>query len=348
MKSFDTTRPITSNSHNTLGEQGSIFYAMEVIGLTYDPASLDKIHAALPFVPVMNGESCSCQSDRADEDNSGVIGCSQECWAPADAKVWDAGAFVWSFTDYRGETSWPNVVSFYGILDLCGFNKPVSNWYITWWGDAAGWENSGKSVLASPAWAPPASGGKQLTITALSSTPNGTLSLAVNGMPIGSPVPVQHLGFATWRGINYQPGNYTVTAKDSSGVVVGTFVSLSPGEATALKVSLDWAGSGSGGAVVGGRRDAALLGVTVVDSGGVVVVGARHNITFTIEGPGELLGLGNGDHQNHLPGQGFSTIPAYSGMVRGIVRGLQASGQPMTVTVSAQGLTSDKIVIDVV
>jgi len=99
---------------------------------------------------------------------------------------------------------------------------------------------------------------------------------------------------------------------------------------------------------VGGRRDAALLGVSVVDAVGTVVVGARHNITFTIEGPGELLGLGNGDHANHLPGQGISTIPAYSGRARGVVRGLQASGQPMTVTVSADGLSSDKLVINVV
>jgi hypothetical protein len=128
MKALDATRPITANGHNTLGQNGSIFEALDVMGLTYDPGSLDKMHAELPTKPLLNGESASCQSDRGDDDTSGVIACSQASWSPADSRLWDAGAFVWSGFDYRGETGWPNVVSFYGLLDLCLFDKPVAGW----------------------------------------------------------------------------------------------------------------------------------------------------------------------------------------------------------------------------
>ena len=40
MKTFDPTRPITANGHNTLGLNGSIFDALDVMGLTYDPSQL--------------------------------------------------------------------------------------------------------------------------------------------------------------------------------------------------------------------------------------------------------------------------------------------------------------------
>ena len=139
MKTLDA-RPITSNAHFTLGQNGSIMGQVDVMGLTYDYGSLAKMHAGRPTAPLLNGESASCQSDRADFDASGVIGCSRDSWATADAQVWDMGAFVWSGHDYRGECGgWPNTVSFYGVLDLCGFDKGVAGWYKVFWGAAAGW-----------------------------------------------------------------------------------------------------------------------------------------------------------------------------------------------------------------
>lgn len=339
MKALDD-RPITANAHNTLGSNGSILSVLDVMGLTYDPADLDKIHAERPSAPLMNGESASCQSDRTDTNAAGVYACSRDSWAPADSRVWDAGAFVWSGFDYRGETSWPNVVSFYGLLDLCGFDKPVANFYRAWWG------RNESFVYASPPWA--ASSGASITITAVAAA--ASLQLAVNGVSVGGPEPVTHLGFTTWSNVKFSAGNFTVSSFDLSGAPLGVFVSRTPGPPAALRATVDWSGSAQGGALKGDLRDAALVAVAVVDSNGVVVSDARVNVTFSVTGPGELAGLCNGDHQNHAPGQGISTLPTYGGLVRAALRGTSPTGAPLKLSVSADGdgLTGAEIQIDVV
>ena len=349
MRALDATRPITSNAHFTLGQAGSIMGSVDVMGLTYDYSSLAKMRAGRPGVPLLNGESASCQSDRADEDVSSVIGCSRDSWATADANAWDAGAFVWSGTDYRGECGgWPNTVSFYGVLDLCGFDKGVAAWYKVWWGAAAGWPTASSRVAAWPPWAQPRGGaGASLTITAVAAA--ASVQLSVNGVAVGAaPVPLAHLGFATWT-VPFAAGNYSVTSYDAAGAPLGEFVSRSPGPAAALRAVVDWPGSGPAGALLAGRRDAALVAVSVVDADGIVVRGAAVNISFAVTGPGELLGLGNGDHANKLPAQGTAWMPAYDGLARAVLRGAAAApGAPLQLVVTSDGLEGAAVDIDVV
>lgn len=343
MTAIDPTRPITSNAHFTLGQNGSIQSVLPVIGLTYDYASLDKLHAGRPDAPVLNGESASCQSDRADSDASGVIACSQSSWAPAAARIWDAGAFVWSGFDYRGETSWPDVISFYGVLDYCGFDKPVAQWYKAYWGRDAGWANSSSYVEASPAWA--ATAGETVTITGLAAA--ASLQLTVNGVTVGAREPVADLGFATWK-VQYTPGSYVVESFDAAGTRLGSFTSVTPGAPVSLRATLDWRGSAADGSLVAGGRDAALVTVAVVDVAGVVVRGARVNVTFSVSG-GELRGLCNGDHAGHNPDQGLTWLPTYDGLARAVVRSpAAATGQPLRLSVTADGVVGDEVVIGVV
>jgi len=305
------------------------------------------MHAERPSAPLLNGESASCQSSRGDADAAGVVGCSRDSWAPADAREWDAGAFVWSGFDYRGETSWPSVVSYYGVLDLCGFDKPPAMWYKAWWGAASGWPAAAAFVAAWPPWAASAAGAP-VDITAVA--PAAALQLAVNGVPVGGPVPVPRLGFATWGKVPFQPGNYTVASLDAAGAQVGLFVSRTPGPPVALRATVEWPGSGPGGALRGDRRDAALVAVALVDArGDVVSGGAPVNVSYAVTGPGELLGLGNGDHMNHAPGQGVTSLPTFGGLARAILRGTAPTGEPLRLRVSADadGLAAAEIAIDV-
>ena len=341
MRPLDPTRNITSNSHFTLGSNGSIMSVLPMVGLTYDYASLDKIHAGRPDTPVLNGESASCQSDRADADSSEVLACTQSSWAPAAARVWDAGAFVWSGFDYRGEVSWPDVISFYGVLDFCGLDKPVADWYYAWWGRDAGAPAS--RVRASPAWS--AAAGARVTITGVAAA--AALQLTVNGVAVGGRASVAELGFATWA-VDFAPGNYTVDSFDSAGAPLGSFTSVTPGAAAALRATVEWPGSAAGGALAAGGRDAALITVAVVDAAGVVVRGAAHNVTFSISG-GELRALCNGDHQGHAPAEGPTSTPVYDGLARAMVRSAAvATGAPLRLSVSADGLTGASVELAVV
>jgi hypothetical protein len=57
----------------------------------------------------------------------------------------------------------------------------------------------------------------------------------------------------------------------------------------------------------------------------------------------------NGDHLNHLPGQGISSTPVYKGLARLIVRsGQSPTGAPLVVTMTSDGLVGTSIEIDVV
>ena len=346
MKTLDATRPVTANAHFTLGQNGSIMSVVDVMALTYDSGNLIHMREGRPGVAVLNGESASCQSDQGDDDASDVIACSRDAWSTADENEWDGGAFVWSGFDYRGECGgWPNTVSFYGVLDLCGFDKPVSHWYTVWWGLAAGWPGAASQVLASPPWAPPQGGGGTVKITAVAA--GASVQLSVNGVAVGAPAAMAHNGLVTWS-VAYAPGNYSVVSFDAAGAPLGSFVSRSPGPAAALRAVVDWPGSGANGALLAGRRDAALVAVTVVDADGIVVRSARPTLTFAVSGPAELLGLGNGQHDNHIPGAGVSAMPAYNGHARAIIRGTVATGAPAQLTVSADGLASANVDIDVV
>lgn len=81
----------------------------------------------------------------------------------------------------------------------------------------------------------------------------------------------------------------------------------------------------------------------MVDSAGRVVPGASNNVTFTVSGPAEVYGVGNGDPANQTPDKvgkkdlpygGVWVIPTYMGLVRAIVATL--SGEPGQVVVHAK------------
>ena len=71
------------------------------------------------------------------------------------------------------------------------------------------------------------------------------------------------------------------------------------------------------------------------------VPGASNGVTFTVDGPGEVYGVGNGDPANltpdkvgqgDLPFGGVWKIPAFMGLVRAIV---QTGSQPGKIVVHA-------------
>ena len=104
----------------------------------------------------------------------------------------------------------------------------------------------------------------------------------------------------------------------------------------------EWPGSGPSGALLLDGIDVVLIVVSVHDASGRVVPDARNNVTFTIAGPGFMLGAGNGDQLNHLPRAGIDYQPAYAGLLKVIVRGVAGTETSTTlqVTAASEGLQS--------
>ena len=150
--------------------------------------------------------------------------------------------------------SWPGVYSYYGVNDVCGFGKPVLDWYRAWWGSEAGHAGAENRLVGYPAWSLAAqeSKGGQVTIVALAAA--ATVQLAINGVPFGSPIPVPALGYAKWDAVPFALGNYSLTSYNANGDVLGTFVSVSAGAPASLAMEVEWPGSEKNGAISGGGR----------------------------------------------------------------------------------------------
>jgi beta-galactosidase len=186
-------------------------------------------------------------------------------------------------------------------------------------------------------------------ITIVAVTAAASVQLAINGVPVGAREAVPRLGHVSWAGVAFVPGNYTLTAYDAAGDSVAIFVSATPGAPARINLSLDWPGGGPGGALIADARDVAFVRATVVDADGVTVPWANNELNFSVSGAGELLGLCNGDNADHLPKQGATVRPAYAGLARAVVRGgAAATGQPLLLNVSANGLEGAQLSIDVV
>lgn len=162
---LDDTRPITyggDNGSNFIGANG----AVQVRGINYirngTPGWVDKYHADHPNQPIIGTEEASCFVSRAGAKNdlgNGVLDTSGDVtagWSSTpkglvkfiEEREWFAGTFLWTGFDYRGEPN-PfynaNASSSFGVMDLCGMEKPLFYYYKSWWTDEP-------VIKAAPHW----------------------------------------------------------------------------------------------------------------------------------------------------------------------------------------------------
>merc|ERR1712064_117604 len=87
----------------------------------------------------------------------------------------------------------------------------------------------------------------------------------------------------------------------------------------------------------------ALVQVEVQDQDGNVVPTNGPEVTFSVSGPGKLIGTGNGDPSS-LTNDKSPTREAYHGLALGIVQGTHEEGS-ITVTAATKDLGSSTVVI---
>jgi beta-galactosidase len=223
-----------------------------------------------------------------------------------------------------------------------GFEKDRGAYYRSWW-----LPSGSAFVRASPRdWTAPVAIGANATVFVF--TGATAAEALVNGVSLGR-VTVTKLGFADFGSVPFVPGNLTAVAYDRSGNVVAVDTVLTTGNPVALKLSLE---DDNGRPYTADGDDVALVRCAVVDSAGRVVPGASERVTFTVSGPGNVYGVGNGDPanltpdkvgQNDLPFGGVWTISTYMGLARAIVA--TESGQPGAVIVKgiAPGLRGGEV-----
>ena len=134
----------------------------------------------------------------------------------------------------------------------------------------------------------------------------------------------------------YQPGELRVVTY-KNGTEWATATKCTAGTAAQLRVSADRTGIAADG------LDLSFIKVEVLDKDGNTVPEASNDITFNVEGAGELVATDNGNPAD------FTAFPektrkAFSGLALGIVKGSGGAGT-IKVTASASGLQAGEVTV---
>lgn len=300
---LDPTRQCTAamNSWSSAAADG-ISTVIDVQGFNYinngDP---DAFHRNNPKTPIIGTEEASAFSTRgiyentktyrsAYDDHKPSYGATaEEWWKFFSVRPWLSGSFVWTGFDYRGEPSpfgWPNISSHFGILDTCGFPKDSFYYYQSWWSD--------KTVLhLLPHWNWPGQDGQEIDVRSFSNCE--AVELLLNGKSLGKQTMPRN-SHLRWK-VKYTPG--TLAAKGyKGGRVIAEEKVETTGAPAAIRLLADRAAINADG------EDLSILMVAVTDAQGRIVPTATNLMEFSLSGPGQIIGVGNGDpicHEADVP-----------------------------------------------
>ncbi len=326
----DGSRPVTvpPMPFGRIGDGGLV--VSDVMGYNYADPQAEAYHAANPGVPVIGTENVSAVGTRGiyvTDPAKGHVGSydpytttgrasAEGWWRFVSARPWVAGGFIWTGFDYRGEPSpyqWPNISSQYGVLDTCGFPKDTFYYYQSWW--------TTKPVLhVFPHWNWPGLEGQEIAVWVHSNLEK--VELFLNGDSLGAKEMAKDSHLA-WS-VPYAPG--VIEARGYAG---GKLVLTARRETTRAPSRI--AMRPDRHSIAGDGEDVVLFAVEVQDAQGRVVPTADNQISFTVTGPGRLIGVGNGDPTSHESDKG-ETRKAFSGLCMAIVQAAREAG---TVTLEA-------------
>ncbi len=385
----DPTRPTTAGNDNLWASTQPYRHTIDVYGFNYKPHAYKDFHEANPTKPYYGSETASCISSRgfyvfpvSDEKGAGWpegapyqvssydlyapywASCPDYEWKFEDENPSCAGEFVWTGFDYLGEptpynfdptvltnfhdeaarkaaekeleemsrNAPPSRSSYFGIFDLAGFPKD------RYWLYKSRWCPDEPTAHILPHWTWPGREGQVTPVHVYTS--GDSAELFVNGKSQGIRKRGDKEYRLRWDSVVYEPGEVmVVTYRDGSEWARDTV--RTAGAPAALKLSAE----NVGGTV--------FVTVKVVDKDGLFVPTASNTVTFSLDGPAELLATDAGDATSHVS---FSSpsLPAFSGMASALVRlrrphlkpGKHAvPARPTTITVTSPGLKEDSIIV---
>lgn len=271
------------------------------------------------------------QSVLADDDEQcSSLGNSSTSWgakstesciiADRDAPF-SLGQFLWSGFDYIGEpTPYHTKNSYFGQLDTAGFKKDSFYIYQAEWTDY----RVRPMVHLFPYW--DFSEGQLVDVRVCSNAP--VVELFLNDASQGK----FHIDHARgtrlvgdWR-IPYVKGVLRAVAYDENGNPIATDVRSSFEDADAIVLSPDKRTMAADGS------DLIFVEISAVDRDGRPVENANNRIRVTVEGPGRLVGLDNGDSTDYDSYKGTSRR-LFSGKLLAVTA---ATLEPGAITVRAE------------
>ena len=328
----DATRPVGNGNRPYMNEKRildlGIFEPLDLTGWNYKRAYV-PVKERYPRMPIIYSESASAVSSygfylddplggmrfrlRGKDDPKQVdsrdlqsnIDLADEVFDYMDRDAYCCGEFVWTGFDYLGEPSPYDVEarsSYFGIVDLTGVPKD------RYWLYRSHWNITSPTLHISPdTWTFPGREGRNTPVMVYTDSDeaelflNGrTLGRRRKGEPVALPETMTNFHFAAchryrlmWLDVPYEPGELKAVSY-RKGVKTGEKVLRTAGKPEALRLEVEHLMGKDEGELIWAHAFA-------FDAAGVRTLGATDRVDFSIEGPGAILGAGNGDACEYVP-----------------------------------------------
>ena len=289
---WDPTRQVTAAISGGWGQ--GISKVVDVMGYNYiNHGSTDQQHKDFPWQAGVGTEESSNSATRGcyktDKDKHSLAAYDhpadfiyniEKGWKHYDERDYLAGLFYWTGFDYRGEPTpyaWPSVLSYFGLMDNCGFYKDDVYYLKSWW--------TGKPTLhLLPHWNWKGKEGQKIKVVAMSNCDE--VELFLNGKSFGSKIMPKN-GHLEWM-VPYEAGKL-IAKGYKNGKQTLTETVETTGDATSVVLKADKTH------LKADNSDLAVVSVSFYDSEGRHVPTANEGVTFSVSGPAKIIGVGNGD-----------------------------------------------------
>lgn len=327
VKELDRTRPVTA-ALATIEMSNAVGLAqmLDVVGYNYQEQFYEADHKKY-------SERFIFGSENGDQYNA---------WTVVRDNDYVAGQFLWTGIDYLGEAGrWPNTANGTGLLDLCGHKKPLAWFRQSLWSDKpmvyiyaserGGGRRRGSRGAEHWNW----SEGMNVNVSCYTNC--SEVSLLLNDEQIETRQYSQaRNGVLTWN-VPYAPGELKAVGFNN-GQAVCEYVLKTAGPAARIELLPDV------NRIEADGKDVSHIEFRIVDDKGVVVPDAEHEVVFEVDGPGNIIGIGNGNI-NNIDDYKDNKHKAYNGRGLAIVQSTKNPGN-IKITALAEGLTQASIEIE--
>ncbi len=327
VKKLDPTRPVTAALASlAMSDAVGLPALLDIVGYNYQESRYAEDHQRDPARAMLGSENNHQYAN----------------WTIVRDRPYVAGQFLWTGIDYLGEARvFPNRANGAGLLDLCGFRKPAAAFRQSLWSDVPM-----VYLAASPAASAAARAVRveehwnwlnASSMTVVCYTNCEEVQLALNGRSIGSKRLTEAVdGALTWE-VPYARGVLEAVGT-AKGKPVARFALKTAGAPARIELVPDVARVSAGG------DDVVHVEFRIVDEQGVRVPAADSPVTFELEGPGRVLGIGNADlnsiedckdlvHRAYQ-GRGLAILQATAGRGTIMLRASSPGLQPATLSVA--------------
>jgi beta-galactosidase len=247
----------------------------------------------------------------------------EEVWRQCVRRPALSGTFIWTGFDYRGETAphtWPAVISYFGMLDYCGFYKELAHYLRCWWRPEA------PHTFLMPHWNWHGKEGENIRVCCYANA--AEVELRLNGRTIGRETMPEN-GRLEWQ-VSYEPGRLEAIGRDGKGREVSRAERVTAGAPAKLALTSDAVGS------------VAVISAQVQDGDGNECPLAANLVEFEVPESAEILGVGNGNPLSHEPDKFTNKRKAHFGRCQITIRKTSEGGK---VIAKAAGLQSGSVVV---